>query len=121
MSQEAASAGGAIDAIYVCPHDWDEGCECRKPKPGMLFQAQRDFHLDLSRTVFFGDDERDEAAAQAAACLFMRVSEEKPLLECVKTLIASEQQTAMRRHADDPADPTDQSDFREILQCHRKS
>jgi D-glycero-D-manno-heptose 1,7-bisphosphate phosphatase len=91
MSQEAAAAGGAIDAIYVCPHDWDEGCECRKPKPGMLFQAQRDFHLDLSRTVFIGDDERDESAARAAACLFMGVSEGRPLIECVRGLIGSDQ------------------------------
>jgi D-glycero-D-manno-heptose 1,7-bisphosphate phosphatase len=87
MMREAESAGGAIDAFYVCPHDWDAGCECRKPKPGMLFQAQRDFQLDLSRTVFFGDDERDETAAHAAHCLFMRVSEERPLVECVRALI----------------------------------
>ncbi len=54
----------AIDAIYHCPHDWDEGCECRKPAPGMLFQAQRDFDLDLTRTPFIGDDERDGQAAR---------------------------------------------------------
>jgi D-glycero-D-manno-heptose 1,7-bisphosphate phosphatase len=86
MSQEAQSAGGAIAAFYICPHDWDEGCECRKPNAGMLFQAQRDFQLDLSRTYFFGDDERDEAAARAAGCWFARVSEDKPLIECVKDL-----------------------------------
>ncbi len=43
MKAEDAEAGGRIDAIYYCPHGWDEGCECRKPRPGMLFQAQRDF------------------------------------------------------------------------------
>ena len=42
MKSEVERAGGRIDAIYHCPHDWDEGCECRKPKPGMLFQAQKD-------------------------------------------------------------------------------
>jgi D-glycero-D-manno-heptose 1,7-bisphosphate phosphatase len=86
MSEEARSAGGSIEAFYVCPHDWDEGCECRKPKPGMLFNAQRDFQLDLSRTYFLGDDERDEAAARAAGCRFMPVSSERPLMDCVKAL-----------------------------------
>ena len=67
-----AQAGGHIEAMYYCPHDWDEGCECRKPKPGLLFQAQRDLHLDLSRTLFIGDDERDGQAAEAAGCPFER-------------------------------------------------
>src|SRR5919106_4440129 len=51
MRAEAAETGGSIERVYYCPHAWDAGCECRKPKPGMLFQAQRDFQLDLSRTV----------------------------------------------------------------------
>ena len=66
LRADVAAAGGRIDAIYVCPHDWDEGCECRKPRPGMLFQAQRDHDLDLTRTFFLGDDERDGQAAAAA-------------------------------------------------------
>jgi histidinol-phosphate phosphatase family protein len=73
MKEEAEKAGGRIEAIYFCPHNWDDGCECRKPKPGLLFQAQRDYHLDLSRTWFIGDDERDGQAAEAAGCPFMLV------------------------------------------------
>ena len=65
-------AGGST-RIYYCPHDWDEGCDCRKPRPGMLFQAQREFDLDLTRTPFIGDDERDGQAADAAGCPFLRV------------------------------------------------
>src|SRR5262245_9324198 len=80
MKQDVIEAGGQIDAIYFCPHDWDESCECRKPKPGMLFQAQRDHNLDLSRTVFIGDDERDAQAADAAGCPFVSVSAATPLL-----------------------------------------
>jgi histidinol-phosphate phosphatase family protein len=79
-------SGGAIEAIYYCPHDWDAGCDCRKPAPGMLFQAQRDLDLDLTRTLFVGDDERDGQAAQAAGCPFTMVSEERPLLETVQEL-----------------------------------
>jgi D-glycero-D-manno-heptose 1,7-bisphosphate phosphatase len=86
MVREATQAGGRIDAIYYCPHNWDEGCECRKPKPGMLFQAQRDFNLDLSRTPFIGDDERDAQAADAGGCPSALVSEQKTLLDVVREL-----------------------------------
>ncbi len=87
MVREATQASGGIDAIYYCPHGWDEGCECRKPKPGMLFQAQRDLNLDLSRTPFVGDDERDAQAADAAGCPSVLVSEQKSLLEVVGQII----------------------------------
>jgi histidinol-phosphate phosphatase family protein len=87
MTDEVAAAGGKIEAIYYCPHDWDAGCECRKPKPGMLFQAQRDWNLDLSRTFFVGDDERDAAAADSAGCPFVKTSSDKPLIDWVRELL----------------------------------
>ena len=87
VTREAREAGGAIEAIYTCPHGWDEGCECRKPKPGMLFQAQRTFHLDLSRTPLFGDDERDGQAAEAAGCPWVRISEAHPLGDAVREFL----------------------------------
>ena len=88
MVAEVEQSGGRIDAIYFCPHDWDEGCECRKPKPGMLFQAQHDFNLDLSRTVFIGDDERDAQAAEAAGCIPALVSEKRTLTDIVNEEIS---------------------------------
>jgi D-glycero-D-manno-heptose 1,7-bisphosphate phosphatase len=96
MRTEAEEAGGRIDAIYYCPHGWDAGCECRKPKPGMLFQAQREHHLDLTRTTFVGDDERDEAAADAAGCRFSYASEDVPLLDVTHRLLAGEIEEARR-------------------------
>jgi D-glycero-D-manno-heptose 1,7-bisphosphate phosphatase len=86
---EAQRAGGAIDAIYYCPHDWDDGCECRKPKPGLLFQAQRDFSLDLTRTHFLGDDERDLQAAEAAGAPGLLVTDEQSLLVRARQLVSS--------------------------------
>ncbi|HEY1789902.1 MAG TPA: HAD-IIIA family hydrolase [Verrucomicrobiae bacterium] len=94
MVKEVEQAGGRIDAIYYCPHDWEEGCECRKPKPGMLFQAQHDFNLDLSRTLFIGDDERDGQAAEAAGCLSALVSDEKTLLNIVAELSLKQSKSA---------------------------
>jgi D-glycero-D-manno-heptose 1,7-bisphosphate phosphatase len=87
MAKDATQAGGRVDAIYYCPHNWDDGCECRKPRPGMLFQAQRDFSLDLSRTLFIGDDDRDRQAAEAAGCLSALVSDQVPLSKLVGDLI----------------------------------
>ena len=72
MVREAQRAAGSIDAIFHCPHGWDEGCDCRKPRPGLLYQAQREYELDLTRTVFVGDDDRDAEAALAAGCRFRR-------------------------------------------------
>ena len=48
-----------IDATYFCPHRPDEGCACRKPKPQMIFDAQREHQLDLSRSFFIGDKPMD--------------------------------------------------------------
>jgi histidinol-phosphate phosphatase family protein len=89
MRVEAAQAGGAIDAIYFCPHDWDEGCACRKPKPGMLYQAQQELQLDLTRTPFIGDDERDGEASRAANMPYLAVDADHSLLDRVKALLHS--------------------------------
>lgn len=90
MKEEVSQTGGRIDAIYYCPHDWNDGCECRKPRPGLLYQAQRAFHLDLTRTPFIGDDDRDAAAAEAADCPFYRVTETCSMLDIAQSLVAPE-------------------------------
>lgn len=48
-----------IDATYFCPHAPDFGCECRKPQAGMILQAAREQHLELSQSFFIGDKESD--------------------------------------------------------------
>ena len=87
MTEDAERAGGAIDAVYYCPHDWEEGCSCRKPKPGMLFQAQHDLQLDLSRTPYIGDDERDAEAAHAANMPYLAVDAHHSLLDRANQLL----------------------------------
>jgi D-glycero-D-manno-heptose 1,7-bisphosphate phosphatase len=67
------SAGRAtIDAFYYCPHTPDapvaayrRSCDCRKPKPGMVRQAERDLNLDLSRSFVVGDRWRDIEVGRA--------------------------------------------------------
>jgi D-glycero-D-manno-heptose 1,7-bisphosphate phosphatase len=87
MRSQARAAGGLIDAIYYCPHDRTADCDCRKPKPGLLFQAQRDFALDLTRTYFIGDDERDVAAADAAGAPSALVTPDTSLLLHTRQLL----------------------------------
>ena len=87
MRSQARAAGGAIDAIYHCPHDWYAGCDCRKPRPGLLFQAQRDFSLDLTRTYLLGDDERDMEAAAAGGATGRLVTAQEPLLAHARELL----------------------------------
>ncbi|MBI3945599.1 MAG: D-glycero-beta-D-manno-heptose 1,7-bisphosphate 7-phosphatase [Armatimonadetes bacterium] len=60
-----AEAGAAVDAIYVCPHHPDEGCDCRKPAPGMGRRAARDFGADPARAFVIGDKVCDIHFGQA--------------------------------------------------------
>lgn len=57
---------GLIDRIEVCPHGDDDGCACRKPRPGMLLRAAEALDLDLASSILIGDDPRDLAAGEAA-------------------------------------------------------
>ncbi len=82
--------GYEIDAIYFCPHNWDEGCDCRKPNPGLLYQAQKDFALDLTKCILVGDDERDIQAGMEAGCRSIQVGESYDLLCAVKDLLKEE-------------------------------
>lgn len=54
------------DAYYFCPHHPDEGCNCRKPKAGMVLQAQAEHGIDLSQSLLIGDRETDIGAAKNA-------------------------------------------------------
>jgi D-glycero-D-manno-heptose 1,7-bisphosphate phosphatase len=64
--EEIERWGGRVDGVYLCPHAPDEGCECRKPRPGLLLQAAAALDLDLSRSVMVGDAISDLLAGQNA-------------------------------------------------------
>lgn len=93
--------GAYIDGIYICPHHPDKGfegerpeykfdCDCRKPKPGLLLQAAKDFNIDLSQSIMIGDSDRDVEAGENAGCLKSCIIEtncENALLEQVKAIL----------------------------------
>jgi D-glycero-D-manno-heptose 1,7-bisphosphate phosphatase len=66
FDEEIGRHGGRIDAWYICPHAPDEGCGCRKPRPGLLLQAAAEWGFDPACTFFVGDARRDVEAARAA-------------------------------------------------------
>lgn len=66
-------AGGSVRGIYVCPHTPDEGCTCRKPRPGLLLRAAAEHHLDLTRCYLIGDKLSDMEAGHAVGCRCMLV------------------------------------------------
>jgi len=61
-------AGARIDQVFCCPHDRDDGCECRKPMPGMLHAAASSLGIDLERSVLVGDALTDVAAGKSVNC-----------------------------------------------------
>ena len=57
-----------LDAVKLCPHDDRENCACRKPRPGLLTDAAREFSIDLKTSYLVGDRWRDIAAGREAGC-----------------------------------------------------
>ncbi|HET8576159.1 MAG TPA: HAD family hydrolase [Methylomirabilota bacterium] len=63
-----------VDAIYVCPHVDADRCDCRKPKPGLLLQAAREWDVDPGLSFMVGDRWRDIDAGRAAGCATILVA-----------------------------------------------
>jgi histidinol-phosphate phosphatase family protein len=63
---EIEAAGGRIDAVFMCPHAPEENCTCRKPLPGLLYQAAELISIDLKNSILIGDALSDIMAGQTA-------------------------------------------------------
>ena len=101
MATLLGKEGAYVDSIYICPHHPDKGfegerpeykidCDCRKPKPGLLLQAAKDFNIDLSESYMIGDSHRDvEAGENAGVKKSIKVEENatEALLKMVKNII----------------------------------
>ncbi len=81
----------AVDDIRVCFHVDADGCRCRKPLPGMLLEAAREWDIELAASFMVGDRWRDIAAGQAAGCrtLFIDYGYAEPRPEAPDRLVDS--------------------------------
>lgn len=97
--------GAFLDAIYYCPHHPDKGfegerieykidCDCRKPKPGLLIKASKDFNIDLENSWMIGDSNNDVLCGLNAKCKTAIIGKNKEaslegesLLELVKDIL----------------------------------
>ncbi len=87
LSNDLEKIGVKIGAVYRCPHGWEDNCECRKPKPGMLYQAQKDYSINLTECVVIGDDERDILTAHNANMKGILVTNDYSLNDAVTDLL----------------------------------
>ena len=104
LETELGKDGAFVDAIYVCPHHTDKGfpgerpdykfdCDCRKPKPGLLAKAAKDFNIDLTQSYMIGDSKRDfEAGVNAGVkkSIVIDADRENALLETVNAILHTE-------------------------------
>ncbi len=68
LTSGVARAGGKISSIRYCPHLPDDGCDCRKPKPGMIHSLIAELDGEATATTLIGDSLRDIQAGLAAGC-----------------------------------------------------
>lgn len=68
MKEAIESKGGKINDIFICPHLPSDGCVCRKPSPGLIYQAQSKYDIDLAASVMIGDSVKDIQCAFNAGC-----------------------------------------------------
>lgn len=86
MVDEFAKNGIEIKKVYFCPHHPDISfeCNCRKPNPGMILEAQKEFDIDLKNSVLIGDKESDIEAALSAGILESYLFDEKKIYKETK-------------------------------------
>lgn len=68
-----SAEGLRLEAIYFCPHGPDDGCDCRKPAPGMVRNAMRDLGFGPTQAVIIGDSDADIGVAAATGVIGLRI------------------------------------------------
>lgn len=90
--------GAYLDGIYYCPHHPDKGftgerieykidCDCRKPKPGLIFKAAKDFNIDLASSYMIGDGESDVLCGKNAGCMSKLIDDSNSLITIIDEII----------------------------------
>lgn len=71
MLDAFARLGARVDDVFVCPHE-ENGCDCRKPKPGLVLQAQSKWDIDIGHSLMIGDSDDDAKLAALCGMSFLR-------------------------------------------------
>lgn len=66
MAETLKKQGVIVSAVYYCPHGEQEGCGCRKPKPGLITAAVKDYNINISQSILIGDSDSDIKAGRSA-------------------------------------------------------
>jgi histidinol-phosphate phosphatase family protein len=74
MIRELAARGAIVDDVFMCPHE-ENTCECRKPRPGMVLDAQAKWGIDLPGSLMIGDSDDDAALAVSCGLGFLRAAD----------------------------------------------
>ena len=78
-----------IDGFYYCPHRPDENCVCRKPKPGLILKAAKEWKIDLESSWMIGDSDSDMRAAHAAGCKSFKIKDNTELDSIITRILNS--------------------------------
>ncbi|MDO4197502.1 MAG: HAD-IIIA family hydrolase [Erysipelotrichaceae bacterium] len=98
METLLGNEGAFVDDIFYCPHHPDSGfegevkelkivCDCRKPKPGLFYQAAEKYNIDLSRSYMIGDSDSDVEAGSNAGCKCIKIDRDGDLLKAVNEIL----------------------------------
>ena len=79
--------GTQIDGFYYCPHTPDEGCFCRKPKPGLLKNAAHDMNIDLNISWMIGNNDSDVLAGKNAGCKSIKIKNNSELNNAIESIL----------------------------------
>lgn len=91
LVSELMNFGVNILAVYSCKHHWQDNCDCRKPKAGLLNQAISDFKIDRNHTLYIGDEDKDREAAINAKIGYQIVSDSHHDLKVFPNIVAAQE------------------------------
>jgi len=80
--------GANIEDIIFCPHHWNDNCFCRKPKTGMFYMAQKNFNIDLTNSIFIGDQITDKMSAYKADIPYYNLNKRMSLNKLLKKIFS---------------------------------
>ena len=86
INNELKKFGTSIDAFYWCKHSYEDKCNCRKPAPGLIFNAAKDFNIDLKNSFMIGDTKLDYECGKNAKIKTYLMPTDGLLLETINRI-----------------------------------